>query len=235
MIKLFFGLPGSGKTTLCSKIALSISRDIIRGKVPYKAIYGNVDLKGIPFYKKIPLSWLGKYDMRDCALLIDEGTIEFDSRNYKVWNKEKTEFFVLHRHFRVGEIFIFTQIYNRVDKTIRDITNDVFYMWKPFLIGRWFTRYVKIPYGIDIPKKGKDNSDSNGEISMGYYQPSLFDKLMAPTFYRAKYYQYFDSWEAATLPSMPEIGYRPGEVIDPDIFEPEYIPPLFVEIRSILR
>lgn len=234
MIKLYFGLPRSGKTTLFSKFVLDNSLKILKGRSKYKYICGNVDLKGIPFYRRIKFEWLGQYDTRDCLILIDEATIECDSRNFKVWNKDKTEFFVLHGHYKC-DIILFTQIYNRVDKTIRDITNDVYYMWKPLLIGHWFTRYVRIPYGIDIPKKGKDNSDTNGEISMGYYQPSLFDKIFAPTMYRPRYYQYFDSWEASVLPPLPELGYRHGESIDPADFEPEYSPPSDIPIKSYLN
>lgn len=234
MIKLFFGLPRTGKTTLLTRIALNFSKKIDLKKCDYSFICGNVDLKGIPNYKKISFDMIGKYDFRHSLILIDEATIECDSRNYKVWNKDKTQFFVLHGHYKC-DIFLFTQIYNRVDKTIRDLTNDVYYMWKPFLLGFWFTRYVRIPYGIDIPKKAQAGEDSNGEISMGYYQPSIIEKLFAPYMFRPRYYKYFDSWEAAELPPIPEISWRDGESIPESDFQPEYIPPSIVEIRSILK
>lgn len=235
MINLYFGLPGVGKTTLYSKIALDLSRRIMGGKTPIRHIYGNIELHGIPFYQQISLEYLGVYDLSECALLIDESTIEFDSRSYKNFSSSKTNFFVTYRHFHVYEIHLFCQIYNRVDKTIRDLTNNVFYMWKPFLLGAWFTRYVRIPYGIDIPKKSKDNSDSNGDISMGYYQPSLFDKILAPWFFRPMYYMYFDSWEAPTLPPLPELVSRDGEVISDEDFSPAYVPPSDISVRSYLR
>ena len=234
MIRLYFGLPRSGKTTLFARIALETSKKIDLGKSPYTCICGNVDLKDIPHYKRITFDMLGKYDFRGCLILIDEATIECDSRNYKVWNKDKTEFFVLHGHYKCS-IFLFTQIANRIDKTIRYICNDVYYMWKPFLLGLWFTRCLRIPYGISLPKKGEASHNADGEITMGYFEPSFILKLFAPYMFRPKYYKYFDSWEAAALPPIPEISWRDGEAISESDFVPEYTAPSIIDIRSVLR
>ena len=88
MVSLYFGLPGAGKTTMLASLALKASKE----KSPYSHIYGNISLTGIPNYIKIDSSDLGKYMLEDCLILIDEGTLAFDSRDYKNFCKNFVEF-----------------------------------------------------------------------------------------------------------------------------------------------
>lgn len=199
MIDFYFGLPRTGKTTLITKLALTQSKR-------YKHIYVNVHLSGMPenvIY--IENEWVGKYDMSDSLILIDEGSIFADNRDYKNFSKELVHFFVLHGHYRCN-IKLFAQTYNGVDKKIRTLCNNVFYMYKPFFFGRWFTKYYRIPYGIIIPDRKKNmqsTGNSLGDIEEGYCKPSLLIRLFCRRFYRPRYYKYFDSWEAPVLPPVP--------------------------------
>ena len=47
MLSLYFGLPGCGKTTMLTSLAYKAS---FSKKSPYKHIYGNISLTGIPRY-----------------------------------------------------------------------------------------------------------------------------------------------------------------------------------------
>lgn len=235
MISIYFGLPRTGKTT---HFAMTVFRElslIKQGKSSYTCVCGNVKDINLEGYHYITFDMLGKYDFSDCLILIDEATIEADSRQYKVWSKDKTEFFVLHGHWRCS-LQLYVQIYNRTDKTIRDITNNLYYMWKPFLVGKWFTRYIRIPFGITVPKKSKQEADGDStEIPMGYYAPSIIDKLFAPYLYRPRWYKYFDSWNKPILPPIPDIIYRDNEVVDIDTLDiPEPISYEDIDIRSYL-
>lgn len=196
-VSLYFGLPGAGKTTLMAYMALRA----VRGK-RYKNVYGNVRM-AIDGYTYIDNGCIGKYDLSDALLLIDEATLFADSRAYKEFGKDKLEYFLEHRHFNV-DIALFTQQWDGVDRKIRVITDRVYYVFKGKLLGHWFTTYYRIPYGIIIPDPKKDKgSEKLGEIIQGYCKPSIFIRMFAPKLCRPKYYKYFDSWERRALPKLP--------------------------------
>lgn len=197
MISMYFGVPGVGKTTLLAKLALQY-----RGK--YKHIYSNVRLKidGVTY---VDDECIGKYELRDCLILIDEASIFADNRDYKSFNKNGTrlEYFLTHRH-HCADIILFTQGYNAVDKKLRTLTVNLYYMRKPFPLGFWFTKYYPIAYGIAFP-----DGERLGEIAEGYSQPSFLMRLFTTKhIFRPKYYKYFDSWEINELPPLPD-KYQP--------------------------
>lgn len=197
MISMFFGVPGVGKTTLLAAMALKY-----RGK--YKNIYSNVHLKidGVTY---IDDDCIGKYELRDCLILIDEASIFADNRDYKSFNKNGTrlEYFLTHRH-HCADIILFTQGYNAVDKKLRTLTVNLYYMQRGLFLGHWFTRYYPISYGIAFP-----DGERLGEIAEGYSQPPFLVRLFTTKrIFRPKYYPYFDSWSIRELPKLPE-KYKP--------------------------
>lgn len=196
MISLFFGLPGAGKTTIMAALALKWSK-----RKRYDNIYCNVRLS-IPGVTYIDNDCIGKYDLSNCLLLIDEATLFADSRAYKEFSKDKLRYFLMHRHYR-SDIYLFTQQWDGVDRKIRVITDRVFYIYKPVLTGFWWSKYYRIPYGIIIPNPKKDQQKL-GEIIQGYCKPSFLVRLLAPKIFRPKYYKYFDSFETVALPALPE-------------------------------
>lgn len=202
MISLFFGLPGAGKTTIMAYLA---SRHCLRRKKKYKHVYGNVHM-AIPGYTYIDNFCIGKYDLSDCLLLIDEATLFADSRAYKEFDKDKLSFFLQHRHYGC-DIYLFTQQWDGVDRKIRVITDRVFYVYKGFLLGRWWSAFYRIPYGIIIPDK-KTGGEKLGEIIQGYCKPSFLVRLLAKKVFRPSYYKYFDSFERPALPQLPP-AYKP--------------------------
>lgn len=197
MISMFFGVPGVGKTTLLAAMALKY-----RGK--YKHIYSNVHLKidGVTY---IDDDCIGKFELRDCLILIDEASIFADNRDYKAFNKNGTrlEYFLTHRH-HCADIILFTQGYNAVDKKLRTLTVNLYYMQKGLFLGHWFTKFYPISYGIAFP-----DGERLGEIAEGYSQPPFLVRLFTTKrIYRPKYYPYFDSWAIRELPKLPE-KYKP--------------------------
>ncbi len=193
MLSLFFGLPGCGKTTLLSRFAL-------QGLKRYKHVYCNTDLN-IPGVVRIVNSDVGRYDLRDCLILIDESTLFAFSRNYASIDFSLVQFMVEHRHF-YADIFFFSQSWNSMDKVIRELTCNVYYVFK----GRFkrnTTFYYRIPYGIMFPK-GKDGDSKLGEIVQGYSKPPFLVRLFKHRLHRKKYYKYFDSYCTYPLPPLPE-------------------------------
>lgn len=194
MISLYFGLPGCGKTTLLTKFALESCRKGVK-------TYGNIPLD-IDGYIQIENNWVGKYDISNGLLLIDEGTLFANSRKYASFSDEMTQFFLLHRHYKIN-IIIFTQQWDGLDKRIRVITDNVYYVYKTPLLGAWVTKYYKVPYGIIIPDPKKSDGEKLGEIIQGYCKPGVVGRIFCGRVYRPKYYKYFDSWDAPNLPPLP--------------------------------
>lgn len=155
----------------------------------------------IPGLTYIDIKDLGRYSITDGCVLIDEATLQFDSRAYKSFAKETLTFFLLHRHYNV-DIVLFTQQWDGVDRKIRVITDRVYYVYKGLLLGHWFTRYYRVPYGIIIPDP-KDGGEKLGEIVQGYCKPGFMQRLFGGWLFRPIYYKYFDSWEAPKLPPLP--------------------------------
>ena len=194
-VSLYFGLPGAGKTTLMCYLALKGVRDD-----KYRNVYGNVRMN-IDGYTYIDNDCIGKYDLSDCLLLIDEATLFADSRSYKEFGKDKLEYFLEHRHYN-ADICLFTQQWDGVDRKIRVITDRVYYVYKGAIIGHWISTFYRIPYGIIIPDP-KKSSEKLGEIVQGYCKPNILIRLFSPKLFRPKYYKYFDSWERRELPRLP--------------------------------
>lgn len=206
MITRFFGLPGCGKTTVAAKIAYEALRS---GK--YKAVYGNVPI-GAPGYTYIPFSYVGQYLLQDCCIIIDEAAIECGNRDYKNFSKERVEFFMTHRHYRCN-VVLFSQEPDGVDTKIRSITDQMFYIKKGAILGRWYSTVYRIPYGLVWPDENS-NGENLGKIVMGYLKPSLLSRLLAQRVYRPKYYHLFDSWETKPLPPIPAGSVKtvPGSI-----------------------
>lgn len=196
-VKTFFGLPGCGKTTLVAYFAIKAIKTN-----RYSKVYCNVPLaiEGVIYIKN---SDIGRYNICDGLVLIDEGTLFADSRRYKDFSQEKVEYFLLHRHYNV-DIFIFTQQWDALDKKIRVITDRVFYVYKTRFFGKWITKYYRIPYGIIIPDP-KKGGEKLGEIIQGYCKPPLLVRLCAHRIWRPTYYKYFDSWDRPYRPELPQV------------------------------
>lgn len=212
-VQLYFGLPGCGKTTLMASMAYKA----VLGK-KYVNVYSNVHMS-IPGVIYIDNDCIGMYDLHDGLILIDEATLFADSRAYKTFDSGKLMYFLEHRHFNV-DIILFTQQWDGVDRKIRVITDRVFYVYKGLLLGKWFTSYYRIPYGIIIPDPNKNQGGSQlGEIIQGYCKPSFLVRLFSPKIFRPRWYKYFDSWERPTLKALPD-KYSPHiEIVDGEIID----------------
>lgn len=204
-VSLYFGLPGAGKTTMMCKIML----DAVKRK-RYQAVYCNVH-NAIPGVTYIDNECIGRYDLHDALICIDEATLFADNRGFKEFGKDKITYFLEHRHYNV-DIVLFTQQWDGVDRKIRVITDRVYYVYKGIFLGHWFTKYYRVPYGIIIPDPRKADSEKLGEIVQGYCKPHFLVRLLSPWLFRPRYYKYFDSWERPALPPLPE-KYRCNEVM----------------------
>lgn len=193
MIKGYFGIPGCGKTTLLVKIARKELR-----KKRYKNIYTiNVDIKDC---KRIDRTILEDYLIEDSLILWDEITMDADNREFKTFSKDLRDFILLHRHVGCDIIYV-TQNYENVDKKIRDLTAELWYMSKSVLpILDQFTTAKRIYRQINI-------NEHTSELTLGYRFCNLIEAWLTTNkeiVWRKKYYKYFDSFEGCGLERRPK-------------------------------
>lgn len=219
-VSLYFGLPGSGKSTLGTYKAITAQRRIdlsdcrlykwfpfLRSKYDYVFTNFPVNYPGILQLRK---EWLGVLSIKNALVIIDEATLLFDSRDHKSFSQPLKEFFLLHRHDNL-DIILLTQQWDGVDKKIRVITDRCYYIHKGSF-RRGITYANRIPYGIIIPD-AKSDSESLGEIIQGYSKQPWYLRLFDFRFRRKPYYKFFDSWDRPSLIPAPVI---PWMKLDPD-------------------
>lgn len=199
MITCFFGLPGCGKSTMLAKIAAKELRRIAKGKSKYKRVLSNYYIEGC---QELCFDMIGCVDMSDSLILIDEISLDADSRDFKQFNKQLKQFFILHRHYGCDIVYA-TQQYDGVDRKIRELTHDLWYMKK----------MGQITYATAIYRHITITEES--DIKVGYVFPTIFKILFdlrhnVKLCYRPRYYKYFDSFEA---PELKKIEFRSYPVL----------------------
>lgn len=187
MIQGYFGLPGSGKTTFLTMIAQKELKKIKKNKSNYDKVLTNFFCDGC---YKIDYKDLGHFSIENSLILLDEITLDADSRDFKQFDKFHKSFFLLHRHYNCDVIY-FTQQYDGVDKKIRDITSSLYRVKKV----AFFSIATQIYRCLDINEQTK-------EIVQGYRFPNFIERLFCRVHrycLRPLYYKYFDSWERPDL------------------------------------
>lgn len=221
MITCFFGLPGCGKSTMLAKIAAKELRRIRKGKSPYKRVLSNYYIAGCD---KLDFSQIGHVDMSDSLILIDEISLDADSRDFKQFSKDLKQFFILHRHYGVDIVYA-TQQYDGVDRKIRELTHDLYYMKK---LGQ-------ITYATAIYRKITITEES--DIKMGYVFPTLLKIIFGfrsnvKVCYRPRYYKYFDSFEA---PEMDKVDFVSWADFRPEFKSNGLFSAIRARIKRVLR
>ena len=200
MVSGYFGVPGCGKTTFLSMLAIKELKKIKKGKSKYKHVLTNFPVHGC---EKVSLDDLGRYDIEDSLILFDEITLDADSRDYNHFSIRTKNFFTLHRHVN-NDIIYFCQDFSRVDKTIRNVTYDLWYIKSPVVpLLNHFSIAKRIFRNINI-------NEYTSELTLGY----RFAKFLEVFFisckkvcFRPKYYKYFDSFDKLQLDNLPNYDY----------------------------
>ena len=184
-ITVYFGVPGSGKTTLA---ALFTRKALKRGET----VFSNVPIVGS--YKYSPVEDLGINQIEDCLLLLDEASLEFNNRNYKAFPKSCIEFFKLHRHYGVA-IDVFSQSYEDMDVTIRRLATQYKVVRKsifPYFISTRTARAI-----IDI-------NEEDYQFVSGYEWKPLSRRW----YFMPLAWKLFDSYDAPTLKNKQWTKWR---------------------------
>lgn len=202
MITMFFGSPGSGKTTLGARMVYLNNR-----KKRYSKIYTNFECVGAYRFDCSDFSLFAPEP--DSLVIIDEAGIDFNNRKYKELSQSMITFFKLHRHYSVDIIFL-SQSWEDVDITIRRLCDKLIYIKKlgPFTMTRDIRKFVL------IDKDTKQIID--GYSFNGFFDLIFSHKLPFKLFYRRPYYFMFDSYSRMYRPSVQKGMYS-------DIVLPKHI------------
>ena len=200
MIKCYFGVPGVGKSTILAK-------EYKKNKKKYDNIYTiNLQLKNV---EKIKFEDLGKYKFYNSLILIDEITMDADNREFKNFDKNIRDFFILHRHLKCDIIYA-TQNFENVDKKIRDLTSELWYMSKSVVpILTEFTTAKRIYRNINI-------NENTSELTLGYRFCNLIESFFVSNkkiIWRRRYYNMFDTHDELSLKNRIEYKAREGKEI----------------------
>lgn len=198
MITCFFGVPRVGKNTLLTMIARNELKRMKRGRSKYKHIYTDFYCEGC---EKFEYKDFKKYKAYDSLFLIQEMGLEADGRNFKNFTNDERNWFVLHGHLRCDIIYA-TQDYSNVDKKIRDLTEELWYLNKSCVpILRNFTTATRIFRTIAI-------NEMTSELINGYRFSTMLEKFFSRVriiCYRPKYYKYFNSESEECLAERQEM------------------------------
>ena len=219
MISTYFGVPGCGKTTILTSIAQKELRLKRRGRSAYDHILTNFYCQGC---EMVDFQDLGHYFISHSLILIDEVSLYADSRDFKAFTKGLRDFFTLHRHV-FCDIILFCQDYSKMDKVIRELTYDLWYVTKPVApILRNFSISKRIYRNITI-------NEYTSDLVLGYRFSKLMERLFSKVVrftWRPKWYKYFDSFDPGTLTDRPKYTYTEWSLPDPseveEVFKVEF-------------
>ena len=184
----FFGAPGKGKTTFAA------------------AICHAAQLKGIPVYSNVPIigayevtkDEIGHYNLplfnsKFCILIVDEGGMQFNNREWKKnFDSDSLEWWLLHRH-RKCMVYAFSQGYGDLDLKIRNLTQQYFII----------NRRGHIIYAKPIYYETGVNEERHEMQDLYSYDESKVSNFFNCTYiWGKKYWKMFDSFDAPPLPDL---------------------------------
>ena len=184
MISIYIGAVGSGKTTLGAKLA---HQSIRKGRKVYSNI---IEISGVI---PITIEDIGKFNLHDALVIIDEAGIEYNNRALfdKKQNKmspDAIRWWKLSRHFRCDAV-IFSQAQD-FDVTLRRLAERIYILRKSII--PCFSSYKRL-----AARWVTDQTTGDPRLEWN------FVPLSTRWFYRPRWYKYFNSYNVPDLPSLP--------------------------------
>lgn len=192
-LSIFYGVPGSGKTTLAAYIA----RDFLKKG---RKVFCNVPIVDT---LKVVRSDIGSYQISDGVLLFDEAGVDFNNRfgnqkgsQFKL-TEAMTQWIKYYRHYQISHFACFTQRED-IDITIRGICDRVYILSKtglPFIV-----QFQLCPFYLDVDVPP---NSSIGQLCSGLKKsPFGIHFVYSPPLWKS-----FDTYDAPKLPEKEFIKW----------------------------
>lgn len=165
VLNVYFGVPGSGKTTLaayltkqsrkesrviswCKKHPNAFSEKILASRFFKRQVpvYSNVPITGA--YQLDPQSDIGKVMVCDGKVIIDEAGIEYNNRNFKTFGQDAIYWYKYHRHYECS-VDVFSQSFDDMDITLRRLAQNYYVVKKSLIPYCVVFRRIRRKVGID--------------------------------------------------------------------------------------
>lgn len=165
VVNIYFGVPGSGKTTLAAYFSKESAKEswvITWAKKHPNAftekllaspffrravsVYSNVPITGT--YKLEPQEDIGRYMIVDGRVIIDEAGIEYNNRNFKAFPPEAIYWYKYHRHYECN-VDVFSQSYEDMDITLRRLAQNYFVVKRSLIPKFIVIKKIRRKVGID--------------------------------------------------------------------------------------
>lgn len=165
VVNVYFGVPGSGKTTFAAYLAKQAAKESWVIKLAKKhdcalserllesrffrrsyPVYSNVPITGT--YKLEPQVDIGKVMISDGKVIIDEAGIEYNNRNFKAFPPDAIYWYKYHRHYECS-VDIFSQSYEDMDITLRRLAQNYFVVKKSLIPRFIVVKKIRRKVGID--------------------------------------------------------------------------------------
>lgn len=182
-LELIMGKAGSGKSTLIAHLVKKANKK-------NRKVYCNHHVLGAT---KFDHTWLGKYMLEDCTIIIDEAQICFDNRDFKSFTKELKFFFSNYRHFQ-ADIYVVSQSWEDLDIKIRRQAKKIYIMQGSIIPFTIMLQRVKMKFGVN-----EDKTDIVTQFGTSYI-PFIGWTLKL----NFTVWHYFDSYSKPILPPIPE-------------------------------
>lgn len=165
VLNVYFGVPGSGKTTFAAHLAKQCLRQsrlitwaerhpgkfsawllasgFLRRRIP---VYSNVPITGT--YHLDPQADIGRFMVKEGKVIIDEAGIEYNNRNFKAFPPDAIYWYKYHRHYQCS-VDVFSQSYEDMDITLRRLAQNYFVVKKSLLPMFIVCKKIRRKVGID--------------------------------------------------------------------------------------
>ncbi len=165
ILNVYFGVPGSGKTTFAAYLAKqsmrqsriitwaqqhpgSFSNWLLKSKFfkRRQPVWSNVPITGT--YQLDPSKDIGRHMMVGGKVIIDEAGIEYNNRNFKSFGADAIYWYKYHRHYQCS-VDVFSQSYEDMDITLRRLAQNYYVVKKSLLPKFVVCKKIRRKVGID--------------------------------------------------------------------------------------
>lgn len=208
-LHMYFGLPGSGKSTVCADIVRQITSVSSRSKLSSVVPFTNFPVRNA---FRLDRDMIGNYDFvtPECTgavLLLDEASTVYMKRDAMTRKKDgslkfgesENKFHSMHRHYHTMEV-CFAQSWDGVDLRLRELSTGLFYVEKSRIWGFIKVRRISKIFAINEdhqPVDGYDFVKWSSRYVWARRAWKLFDTYEAPELLKIQPEYWYDSDDPA--------------------------------------